>query len=447
MIRVWHYQEIRASVLFLAALAAMSGALLVFTSREAAAGLLLLLAAFQVFLYVNGLDQRLAEADARPFARRLLTSLGGAALVSGLAYYVRPQLSPGPGQAIRLLALAVLIVLLSRWLLRLLVKRNRMVESLLIVGTGDMGRKFYAELQQARQGRPQAADGNSQSAAAAAAEAGFLLYSSELREWVHSHGVTRVVVAEPDAIRAAELAEALLDCKLRGVVVEQAVDSYERRSRKIWLDALEAPWMIYSQGFRPPAMYRYIKGAADRLGALLLLALTWPALLAIALAVKLESRGPVLFRQLRTGQHGKNFVLYKFRSMGADAESGEGPKWAAQADSRVTAIGRWLRKFRLDELPQAFNVLRGDMSLVGPRPERPYFVNMLRQRIPFYDLRLYVKPGITGWAQVYYPYGASVEDAYEKLQYDLYYTKHVSLMLDLRILLSTLRVVFFGRGR
>jgi len=205
--------------------------------------------------------------------------------------------------------------------------------------------------------------------------------------------------------------------------------------------------MIYSQGFRPPAMYRYIKGAADRLGALLLLALTWPALLAIALAVKLESRGPVLFRQLRTGQHGKNFVLYKFRSMGADAESGEGPKWAAQADSRVTAIGRWLRKFRLDELPQAFNVLRGDMSLVGPRPERPYFVSMLRQRIPFYDLRLYVKPGITGWAQVYYPYGASVEDAYEKLQYDLYYTKHVSLMLDLRILLSTLRVVFFGRGR
>jgi len=447
MIRVWHYQEIRASVLFLAALAAMSGALLVFSSREAAAGLLLLLAAFQVFLYVNGLDQRLAEAAARPFARRLLTSLGGAALVSGLAYSVRPQLSPGPGQAIRLLALAALIVLLSRWLLRLLVKRNRMVENLLIVGTGDVGRKFYAELQQPRQGTPQAADGNSQSAAAAAAEAGFLLYSSELREWVHSHGVTRVVVAEPDAIRAAELAEALLDCKLRGVVVEQAVDSYERRSRKIWLDALEAPWMIYSQGFRPPAMYRYIKGAADRLGALLLLALTWPALLAIALAVKLESRGPVLFRQLRTGQHGKNFVLYKFRSMGADAESGEGPKWAAQADSRVTAIGRWLRKFRLDELPQAFNVLRGDMSLVGPRPERPYFVNMLRQRIPFYDLRLYVKPGITGWAQVYYPYGASVEDAYEKLQYDLYYTKHVSLMLDLRILLSTLRVVFFGRGR
>lgn len=463
MIRVWHYLEVRPKFLFLASLAAMCAALMVMSVRAAEPGLVLLLAAFQVSLYANGLDERIADADSQAFIRGLLASIAATLLVSVLAYSAWPRLSPGYSQVARLLALAALIALFSRWLLHLLVKRNRMVESLLIVGTGETAQRFYAELRQgaARSGwqrqagisGPASAEETAQPGAAATpavaipGEAGVRLYSSELRQWIESRGIRRITVVEPHATRAREVAEALLDCKLRGIEIEQAVDSYERLSGKIWLEALHADWMIYSDGFRPPPFYRLLKSAVDRAGALLLLVMTSPLLALVALAIKLESPGPVLFRQLRVGRYGKNFVLYKFRSMRVDAENGDGPKWAAKADDRVTAVGRWLRKFRLDELPQVINVLRGDMSLIGPRPERPYFVKMLREQVPFYDLRMYIKPGITGWAQVYYPYGASVEDAYQKLQYDLYYAKHMSFVLDVRILLSTLRVVLFGRGR
>jgi exopolysaccharide biosynthesis polyprenyl glycosylphosphotransferase len=180
---------------------------------------------------------------------------------------------------------------------------------------------------------------------------------------------------------------------------------------------------------------------------LLLAVLASPLLVLSAIAIKLDSRGPILFRQIRVGLEGKTFVVYKFRSMREDAENDTGPVWAQEADTRVTRVGRVLRKVRLDELPQLFNVLRGEMSLVGPRPERPYFVDLLEQEIPFYDLRHSVKPGITGWAQVCCPYGASIEDAHQKLQYDLYYAKNMSLRLDAVILLKTLRVVLFGKGR
>jgi lipopolysaccharide/colanic/teichoic acid biosynthesis glycosyltransferase len=175
--------------------------------------------------------------------------------------------------------------------------------------------------------------------------------------------------------------------------------------------------------------------------------LTAPLLVLIAIGIKLESAGPAIFSQERTGLHGETFTLYKFRSMNMNAESESGPAWAAEFDDRVTPFGKLLRKFRLDEIPQAFNVLRGDMSFAGPRPERPFFVDMLRERIPYYGLRHYVKPGITGWAQVTCPYGASVEDAIEKLQYDLYYIKHMSFRQDVHVLVKTIKVVLFGKGR
>ena len=175
--------------------------------------------------------------------------------------------------------------------------------------------------------------------------------------------------------------------------------------------------------------------------------MTFPLLALVALAIKLTSPGPVLFRQVRVGLYGKHFTVYKFRSMRPDAELETGPVWTQENDDRVTASGRILRAFRLDELPQLINVLRGEMSLVGPRPERPYFVDRLSKEIPFFDLRHYVKPGITGWAQVMYRYGDCVEDACEKLQYDFYYAKHWSFGCDLGILLWTVRIVLFGRGR
>lgn len=203
---------------------------------------------------------------------------------------------------------------------------------------------------------------------------------------------------------------------------------------------------IYSDSFSPSKPYLRVKSALDFIGALLLLIVVAPIMAAVALAIKLTSPGAVLFRQVRVGRNGRDFVLYKFRSMLEDVEAKTGPTWSGDGDMRATPVGRFLRKFHLDELPQAFNVLRGEMSLVGPRPERPCFVRFLRQLIPNYDLRHCVKPGITGLAQVRYPYGASVEDACAKLRYELYYARHISLRLDLLTLAETINVVLAGQG-
>jgi exopolysaccharide biosynthesis polyprenyl glycosylphosphotransferase len=210
---------------------------------------------------------------------------------------------------------------------------------------------------------------------------------------------------------------------------------------------LNPEWFVYTDGFNHSKAGTGLKRLFDVTLALLLILPAAPILAIIAIAIKLDSPGPILFRQIRVGLHGVPFVIYKFRSMRQDAERETGPVWTGERDERVTRVGRLLRKFRLDEILQAVNVLRGEMSLVGPRPERPYFVDQLKLQIPFYGLRHYVKPGITGWAQVMYPYGASVEDAHEKLQYDLYYAKHKSLGFEAGILLRTIKIVLFGRGR
>ncbi len=203
---------------------------------------------------------------------------------------------------------------------------------------------------------------------------------------------------------------------------------------------------IYTDSFSPSKQYLRVKSALDFIGAVLLLIVAAPIMAAVALAIKLTSPGGALFRQVRVGRNGKNFVLYKFRSMLQDVEAKTGPTWSGDGDVRATPVGRFIRKFHLDELPQVFNVLRGEMSLVGPRPERPCFVRLLRQIIPNYDLRHCVKPGITGLAQVCYPYGASVEDARAKLRYELYYARHISFRLDLRTLAKTINVVLAGQG-
>jgi exopolysaccharide biosynthesis polyprenyl glycosylphosphotransferase len=260
-------------------------------------------------------------------------------------------------------------------------------------------------------------------------------------------GSTRIVVGESDPLDRHQLATALIDCKLRGVAVEDAGSFHERLTGQLWVKTLSPDWWIYSDGFQPSRVHLWRKRLLDIACASLMILVTAPLLLLIAVGIKLGSPGPAIFSQERVGLHGKTFTLYKFRSMDMDAESESGPAWAAEFDDRVTSFGKLLRRFRLDEIPQAFNVLRGDMSFAGPRPERPYFVDMLSARVPSYSLRHYAKPGITGWAQVTYPYGASVEDAIEKLQYDLYYIKHMSFRQDLVVLFKTFKVVLFGRGR
>ena len=242
-------------------------------------------------------------------------------------------------------------------------------------------------------------------------------------------------------------AKALLECRMRGIQVEDWPTFYEKATGKILVTALRPSWLIFADGFVKTRRTEIVKRFLDMSLAFLGLVLALPVMAAVALAIKLDSRGPVLFRQPRLAQHGGVFILNKFRSMRQDAEKDTGPVWAQAGDPRITRVGAVLRQTRLDELPQLINVLVGHMSFIGPRPERPEFVSTLQQMIPFYMERLSVKPGITGWAQVKYRYGSSVDDALEKLQYDLYYIKNLSLFLDLLILLNTIQVVLFARGR
>jgi sugar transferase (PEP-CTERM system associated) len=259
------------------------------------------------------------------------------------------------------------------------------------------------------------------------------------------HRVDSVVVALGERRACFPLRE-ILASKMRGIRVEDYPNFLERVTGKIPVHDLRPSWLIFSDGFSQGTLYRRLKRVVDMVLAALLLVLAAPIMLAVWVAIRLESRGPAIFRQERLGRNGRPFVLLKFRSMALDAEQATGPVWAAQDDPRVTRVGRFIRKTRLDELPQLWNVLRGDMSFIGPRPERPHFIQALQEVVPYYAQRLSVPPGLTGWAQVRYPYGASVEDALEKLQYDLYYIKNMSLFLDLMIVLGTAQVVLFGRG-
>ncbi len=238
----------------------------------------------------------------------------------------------------------------------------------------------------------------------------------------------------------------ILGCKLNGIEIVDDLSFYERITGKLLVERMHPSSLIFSNGSRLTAFVRFYKRVFDLMFASIGIVFASPLFPLIALAIRLDSPGPVFFRQSRVGRGEEVFTLYKFRTMRQDAEKGTGAVWARENDPRITRVGRILRKSRLDEIPQLFNVLKGEMSFVGPRPERPEFVETLKEKIPYYSNRHYVKPGATGWAQVKYPYGASVEDAVEKLCYDLYYIKNYSLLLDFLIILETVKVVLFGRG-
>jgi sugar transferase (PEP-CTERM system associated) len=269
---------------------------------------------------------------------------------------------------------------------------------------------------------------------------------NDLREFVLEEDVDEVVVAMEDRRRGLPVQQ-LLDCRLAGVPVSDVLSFMERESGKVELSMLYPSWLIYSEGINSRGVARLLTRVLDLLAAGLLLLVAAPLMLLTALAIWIESgfRGTILYRQTRVGLEGQLFTLLKFRSMSEDAEK-DGVKWAQQNDPRVTRVGRFIRATRIDELPQLLNVLAGKMSFVGPRPERPEFVEQLSEKIPYYRERHCVKPGITGWAQVCYPYGASEQDALEKLQYDLYYVKNKSVLFDLIILLQTAEVVLWRKG-
>jgi sugar transferase (PEP-CTERM system associated) len=275
---------------------------------------------------------------------------------------------------------------------------------------------------------------------------GVLLPGQSLTEVVTEKGIDEIVIALSERRGGSMPMRELLDCKLAGVRVTDIAAYFEQNLGQIRLDAVSAGWLIFGDGFNQGFLRTTVKRLFDIAGATVLILLALPIMLVTALIIKLESSGPILYKQERVGLNNTLFNVVKFRSMRTDAEKDGIPRWATAGDSRVTRVGRVIRKLRIDELPQLFSVLNGDMSLVGPRPERAFFVEKLTQDIPFYAVRHSVKPGVTGWAQVRYQYGSTVEDTAEKLQFDLYYVKNHSLFLDLVIIFETVGVVLTGKG-
>lgn len=269
--------------------------------------------------------------------------------------------------------------------------------------------------------------------------------SSDLCHIARERKVQRLVASLTERRGVFPLQD-VLRCKFSGINVIDAPSFYEEVTGKLLIENITPSWFIFSNDLNLTQPRRALKRLLDIVFSLVGMILAAPLVPFIVLAIKLDSKGTVLFRQVRMGERGKSFVLYKFRTMRDDAESATGAVWAQENDPRVTRVGRFLRNSRLDEIPQLINILKGDMSLIGPRPERPEFIEGLSKIIPFYSERHSVKPGLTGWAQIRYPYGASVEDAIEKLRYDLFYIKNMSLFFDIGIIFETMKVILFGRG-
>jgi sugar transferase (PEP-CTERM system associated) len=270
---------------------------------------------------------------------------------------------------------------------------------------------------------------------------------SPLLEYVNKNSISEIVVATSDIQTRVKIDE-LVDCKLNGINVLDILTFFEREAGQIRIDILDPAWLVTSDGFSQSRLRNMIKRLFDLVVSFILLVVSLPVQLLVVIAIWLEDGigAPIIYRQKRTGEHGSNFSVYKFRSMNSNAEKAGKAVWASEGDSRVTAVGSFLRKYRLDELPQAINVIKGDMSFVGPRPERPEFIIELAEHIPYYKERHIVKPGLTGWAQLNFSYGSSMEDAYHKHLYDMYYVKNHSLFLDCLIILQTVEVVLFGKG-
>jgi sugar transferase (PEP-CTERM system associated) len=400
----------------------------------------------QVCFYYNDLYDLTVVHSSRELLIRLLQAAGAASILIALLYLVMPSLAIGNGIFVSSLVLFLIAIVAWRLLFNRLAYTRQLEERLLIVGTGPTARMLVRQIQRQHdfgyrvvgfiEDSP-GAHGILNPALVASAE--------EIPAVVRDFSVDRIIVCLTDRRGRLPIPE-LLEAKLSGVHVEDATMLYERLTGKILIDDLKPSWLIFSTGFVLSRWTRFTKRAFDVAVAGTGFVLAAPLTLLTALAVYLDSDGPILYSQERVGQNGRTFTLYKFRSMQVDAERDGAPLWARENDERVTRVGRVIRVTRLDELPQLWNVLRGDMSFVGPRPERPFFVEQLAAEIPFYTQRHSVKPGITGWAQVKYQYGSSVEDAMEKLRYDLYYIKHLSVALDISIVFDTVKVILFGKG-
>jgi sugar transferase (PEP-CTERM system associated) len=381
------------------------------------------------------------------FFLRFLMSfvLGGIALV--VLYYIVPQAYIGRGVLALSLGLSAAGVIAVRMLSVSLFRTDVLKQRLLVLGAGNNADLINTRMRRKADRRSFVVTGFVPVAGQPVVVREDLLVRPEgtLADLVEEMQIDELVIA-PDERRGGLPMEDMLQCVQHGVNVIDLSTFFEREAGMVQLNIVDPSWLVFSGGFDYSTPRRLSKRFFDLLAAGALLLFAWPLMLLTALAVWLESGGPILYSQIRVGERGNHFKLTKFRSMRTDAEKGGVAVWASKDDDRTTRVGRFIRKTRLDELPQLFAVLRGDMSFVGPRPERPQFVDMLNDEVRYYRVRHCVKPGLTGWAQLRYPYGASVKDAEEKLKFDLFYVKNHGLVFDMMILLQTVEVVLFGRG-
>jgi sugar transferase (PEP-CTERM system associated) len=447
-------------------LALIEGALLVFAPFFAAAiridstdlaratptgGMMTTVALFaitaQLSLFAVGLYSTRQRSNAAGIFARVVAAITVAVLVSALLYFFAPDLAMGRGMLALTALIAVLTCVTVRLMFERIVDENMFKRRVLVYGAGRRAASLL-ELRRRSDSRGfrvlafVAAEGDHVTTAAER----LTERPADLFRWSQDNEVDEIVVAMDDRRRSFPMHE-FLECRMAGIEVVELPTFLERETGKVRLDAVNPSWIIFGEGFRASPLQAVLERGFDIVASLTLLTFTLPVMLLTALAIRIEDgwQAPVLYRQTRVGRHSERFDVLKFRSMTVNAEQGPAV-WAVRDDPRVTRVGRIIRKTRIDELPQLLNVLRGDMSFVGPRPERPEFVEQLELKIPYYRERHTVKPGITGWAQLCYPYGSSEQDAVEKLQYDLYYVKNRSLIFDFAILVQTVEVVLWGKG-
>ncbi len=386
--------------------------------------------------------------DRRELVLRLLQALGLAWVALALIFYAMPQAMIGRGVSLISLPLALLLMVGWRLAIHWVLGHPELGERILIVGSGP----FAIEIARETLGRPDAGfrvvgfvDNDPALVGKSLINPKVIGLTSELGSLVRSENIDRIVVAIGDR-RGQFPTQELLRLSLSGdVSIEESASFYERLTGRVLLDMIRPSWLIFSSRGRRARINELVRTIMHRIVALFGAILSLPIVIVTAILIKIESRGPILYKQERVGKNGRVFTLMKFRSMRTDAEK-DGPMWARTADERMTRVGRVIRKIRVDEIPQFWNILRGEMNFVGPRPERPHFIAQLAQEIEYYEQRHLIAPGLTGLAQIKYPYGASIEDARQKLQYDLYYIKNQSITLDTTIMFETIKTILLGRG-
>jgi sugar transferase (PEP-CTERM system associated) len=402
-----------------------------------------------IAFYLYDLYDFVVMHDRRELVLRLIQALGLAWVALAIVMYLVPTLVIGRGVTLIALPMALALMVTWRVAAHWLLGHPKVGEKILIVGSGESAVEIAREILGRRDAGYRVVgfvDSNADLVGQSLINPRVLGTTSQMAEITRREGVNRVVVALGERRGQFPVRE-LLDMSLSGdVAIEECASFYERLTGRVSLDMMRPSWLIFSGRGRQSRLSGAVRTAVHRGVALAGAMLSLPVALLTALLIKLDSPGPVLYRQERVGKNGRAFNIMKFRSMRTDAER-DGPVWASKnGDARTTRVGRVIRKVRVDEIPQFWNILKGEMNFVGPRPERPHFVNQLAEEIPFYEQRHLIPPGLTGWAQIKYPYGASIEDARQKLQYDLYYVKNQSILLDAVIMFETVKTILFGRG-